>query len=247
MITKQKRLLFPLPASHRHPRGGEQVGEDYPRGKSLPDQPAAALPQSEGDGLGPAAGMWWEMLGLRVSGGGWDEPGSARIAAQGGPGSTPAANGGVLRHPGQGGSRARGARPENKGLHLFLPSFHPQPLAASPHWIVPAFSLLQLFTGSPWCRHAHKERAIRRGCLCATGTASPSPAPRSTVVALNQAGRVPEPALLSGSGGPGASRAPWAYSSAQAGAVGFWGGGPKKSGLDGFAHASIVPPLMAGK
>lgn len=30
---------------------------------------------------------------------------------------------------------------------------------ASLRWIVPAFSLLQLFTGSPWCRHAHKERA----------------------------------------------------------------------------------------
>lgn len=208
MITKQKHLLFPLPASHRHPRGGEQVGEGYPRGKSLPDQPAAALPRSEEDGLRPAAGMWWETLGLRVSGGGWDEPGSARITVQGGPGSTPAANGGVLRHPGQGGSRARGARPENKGLHLFLPSFHRQPLAASLHWIVPAFSLLQLFTGSPWCRHAHKERAIRRGCPCATGIASPSPAPRSTVVALNQAGRAPEPALLWGRGEAGGIRSP---------------------------------------
>lgn len=97
--------------------------------------------------------MCWDTLGLRVSGGGWDEadPGK-RI---------PAANGGAARHPGRGGSRARGARPENKAPHLLLPSFHRrQPLSASLRWIVPAFSLLQLFTGSPWCRHAHKERAI---------------------------------------------------------------------------------------
>lgn len=41
-------------------------------------------------------------------------------------------------------------------------SFHQQPLAAaSLPWIVRAFSLLQLFTGSPRCGRTHKERAIR--------------------------------------------------------------------------------------
>lgn len=71
-----------------------------------------------------------------------------------------AANGGAERHPSRGGSWARRARPQNKASHLFLQSFHRQPLSASLRWIVPAFSLLQLFTGSPWCRHAHKERAM---------------------------------------------------------------------------------------
>lgn len=69
-----------------------------------------------------------------------------------------------------------------------LPSFHRQPLSASLRWIVPAFSLLQLFTGSPWCRHAHKERA--------TGEAVPVPPalrvplrPREHRGAIDPAGR----------------------------------------------------------
>lgn len=66
-------------------------------------------------------------------------------------------------------------------------------------------------------------------------------------MALNRAGRAPEPALLRGQGGLGASGAPQASSSAQAGAMGFWGGGPERSGLVGFARVSIAPALREGR
>lgn len=110
----------------------------------------------------------------------------------------PAANGGAARHPGRAGSWARRARPENKASHLFLPSFHRQPLSASPRWIVPAFSLLQLFTGSPWCRHAHKERAVAEAV--AVPPALPAPLrPRGHSGAIEPAGRAcPGPGWAAG-------------------------------------------------
>lgn len=52
--------------------------------------------------------MRWDTLGLRVSGGGWDERDSARISVQGVPGGTPAGNGGILRHPGRVGVGRKG-------------------------------------------------------------------------------------------------------------------------------------------
>lgn len=69
--------------------------------------------------------------------------------------------------------------------------------------------------------------------------------PRSTVVPLNRAGREPEP-LPRGQAGPGASGAPPASSSAETGETGFSGEGPERSGLVGFAHASIAPALNRG-
>ena len=177
-------MLFPFPASHRS-------SSRHPQPLRIPPHPSdgsQATPSLPGSGLRPAAGMWWGAQGLRVLG----RAGTRR--AQPGPargGREAAANGGLLRHPGRGGSQARGARPENKDSYLFLPSFRRQPLAASPRWIVPAFSLLQLFTGSPWCRHAHKERAIRRGHSRAASTTSPWPAPRGTATPLTRAGRAP--------------------------------------------------------
>lgn len=62
---------------------------------------------------------------------------------------------------------------------------------------------------------------------------------------LNRAGRAPEP-LLRGQGGPGVSGAPPASSPPQIGAMGIWGGGPERSGLVGFARASIAPALTEG-
>lgn len=157
----------------RAPRGGEQVAGCPARGESQ---------RSEGDGLKPAAGLCWDTLGLRVSGGGWDEPGWSREAHASSKwrsrASSPAGLG-----AGRGGHDRR-----TKPRIYSLPSFHRQPLSASLRWIVPAFSLLQLFTGSPWCRHAHKERA--------TGEAVPVPPalrvplrPREHSGAIDPAGR----------------------------------------------------------
>lgn len=106
----------------------------------------------------------------------------------------PAANGGASRHPGRAGSWERRARPENKASHLFPPSFHRQPLSASPRWIVPAFSLLQLFTGSPWCRHAHKERVAAEPVPVPPALRAP-PRPREHSGVIDPAGRAcPGPA-----------------------------------------------------
>lgn len=146
-----------------------------------------------------------------------------------------AANGGAARHPGRGGSWARGARPENKAPHLFLPSFHRQPLSASLHWIVPAFSLLQLFTGSPWCRHAHKERAMAEPVAVPPALRAPL-RPQEHSGAIDPAGRVcPGPGWAGGVRSPPGHpplRGPWRWD--------FKEGGPKGLGLS--ALPTFIPP-----
>lgn len=152
----------------------------------------------------------WAVLGHAGAAGVRRRLGRARLI----PGKhMPAANGGAAAGLGAG---SGGHDRENKASHLFPPSFHRQPLSASPRWIVPAFSLLQLFTGSPWCRHAHKERATAQPVPVPPALRAP-PRPRRHSGAIDPAGRAcPGPGWAGGMHSP-----PRASSSAQAVAVGL--------------------------
>lgn len=188
MITRQKRLLFSLPASHRQQSSrregkrwqGAIRGQNVPR--SAPWQPFL----EQRGGQKPTAGMW---RGWGWQEGGWDQPGSACGSA---------ANGGTRRHAGRGGSRVRGARPANKGSLLFLSP-------AAPRCCLPALDCSCVFSASavywvtPLRTHAQRASHPLRPSPCHQHR-EPLRGPGSTVVALSRAGRAPEPALLWGWG-----------------------------------------------
>lgn len=182
----------------------------------------------------------WDTLGLRVSGGGWDELCSARSSAQGNtrqqmeaPHVIPAGVGvGREGHGRRTKTRIYSSRPFPSspslppctGLFLHFLCFscllgHPDADTHTQRTSYPVRQFLCHRHREPFSGPGEHSGAIElgwesdRACPAPGGQGHPEP-----------------PGILLCAGGGG----------------GIWGGGPKRSGFVGFAHASFTPVLMAG-
>lgn len=195
-------LALPPPCFPQAPQRGEQVGGTH----------RESLSQVE-----PCTGMWWDTLGLRVAGGGWDKLGSAWTSAQGHARQQMEASHVIPAGVGVG--------REGHGRRTKTRIYSSRPFPGSPS-LPPRTGLFLHFLCFS-CLLGHPDADTHTKNELSGEAAGVPPAPR----ALLQP-RGAQWGHRTGLGErPRGIRSPRASSSARAGAVGFGEGGPRGLGL----------------